>query len=178
MLANKKPKLTIILVLIIGFGFSFAGAYFIYKDNKIIEGIEAQKDFSEFENTVDNRAATFYQDLELNFEALRSIAILFSGDKTPSQNTFNQLSESIIMRHGDIQAFSWIPRVTHKDRAAMEKKIRKTFPNFQISQRGTDGLTLASNRSEYFPVYYIHPHADNKRALGFDLASDSIRLDA
>jgi len=178
MLIKNNPTLTIIMVCIIGLTLSSTGAYLIFKYNESIKEIENQKAFLEFKNKVDNRAATFNRDLEVNFEALRSIAILFSDDKNPSLKQFNQLSESIIFRHSAIQAFSWVPRVQNTNRVKIEKKARNIFPDFEILQRGPDGLSTASNRSKYFPVYYIHPLAGNERALGFDLASDSKRLDA
>jgi diguanylate cyclase (GGDEF)-like protein len=178
MLIKNNPTFTIILVCITGLTLSYIGADLIYKDNESIKEIENQKAFLEFKNKVDNRVAAFNRDLEVNFEALRSIAILFSDDKKPSLKQFNQLSESIIFRHSAIQAFSWVPRVQSTDRTIIEKKARNLFPDFEIYQRGPDGLSTVSNRSEYFPVYYIHPLAGNKRALGFDLASDAKRHDA
>jgi diguanylate cyclase (GGDEF)-like protein len=178
MLLNKNPKLTIILVCIVGFGLASSGAYLIYDDNEDLKKIKHQQSLLEFRNTIDNRAAMLNRDLDVNFEALRSIAILFRDDKKPSSNQFDRLSESIILRRNTIQALSWIPRVQHSNRAAIEKSTRTTHPYFNISQRDKDGLTTASNRSEYFPVHYIYPLAGNERAIGFDLASDAIRLDA
>ena len=36
----------------------------------------------------------------------------------------------------------------------------------------------ADFREEYFPVYYVEPYQGNEAALGFDLASNPVRLEA
>jgi len=57
----------------------------------------------EFKNTIDNHAAILNRELEANFEALRSIAILFSYDKKPNSNPFdlmNLLKENGITQQG------------------------------------------------------------------------------
>lgn len=36
----------------------------------------------------------------------------------------------------------------------------------------------AAQRAEYFPVYYVEPLTGNEAAVGFDLASNSTRLEA
>ena len=92
MLIEKKLELTIILVLVAGFTLSSIGAYLLYRDNVSVNQVQAQREFSEFRNRIDNRAATFDRDLEINFEALRSLAILFSGDAKPDLNKFDRIS--------------------------------------------------------------------------------------
>ena len=42
MLLNKNPKLTIILVCIVGFGLASSGAYLIYDDNEDLKKIKHQ----------------------------------------------------------------------------------------------------------------------------------------
>ena len=178
MLIKWKPGLTIFLVLVIGSSLSGMGAYFLYRDNVSKHKVEVEKEFVDFKSRVDMRAATFDRDLDVNFEALRSLAILFNDGGKPDRHTFNQLAESIMARHSHVQAFSWVPRIGYADRAAMEKQAREVFPGFDISQRSGGKLITASKRPEYFPVYYINPYLGNEAAVGFDLASDAIRLDA
>lgn len=175
MSVQEIRKLTTILVCIAGCILSSSVAYLTYRDGQDLKEFETQEAFLEFKNNVDDRASAFNRDLEVNFEALRSIGILFSGDGQPGRDDFSQLSESILLRHSAIQAFSWVPRVQHSDRSYSEKEARNVFPNYEISQRGSDGIEVASKRSEYFPVSYIYPLAGNERALGFDLASDYVR---
>ena len=39
-------------------------------------------------------------------------------------------------------------------------------------------MVRAGERKDYYPVFYVEPLKGNERALGFDLASDAIRLEA
>lgn len=178
MSTRRNLELSVIATLIIGFSFSSIGSYLLYHDNVNINKVQTQRDFADFKNRVDARAAAFDHELEVNFEALRSLAILFNEDRKPNLNQFNELAQAIMLRNGNIQALSWVPRVRHADRALMEKKAREIFSDFKISQRELDLLIIATNRSEYFPVYFISPYIGNEPARGFDLASDAIRLQA
>jgi CHASE1-domain containing sensor protein len=36
-------------------------------------------------------------------------------------------------------------------------------------------MVPASSRVEYFPVFYVEPYSGNELALGFNLASNSVR---
>lgn len=130
MLIKKNPKRSIILVCIMGLVLASNGAYLIYDDNEDLREPKHQQSLLEFRNTIDNRAAMLNRDLDVNFEALRSIAILFRDNKKPSSDEFDKLSESIILRRTTIQALSWIPRVQHSNRAAFEKNTRTTSPIF------------------------------------------------
>lgn len=52
------------------------------------------------------------------------------------------------------------------------------LPTFQISDSRPHGqLAKASDRAEYFPVFFVEPLKTNRRVLGYDLASDPIRLE-
>jgi PAS domain S-box-containing protein len=50
---------------------------------------------------------------------------------------------------------------------------------FQITQRTSQGsLIPAAPREEYFPVYFVEPRKGNEKAVGFDLVSEPMRLEA
>ena len=135
MLIKWKTKFTIILVLVIGSSLSGMGSYFLYRDDVSKHKLEVDKEYIDFRSRVDLRAATFDRDLEVDFEALRSLAILFNDGDKPDRHTFNQLAESIMARHSHVHAFSWEPRIGYADRAALEKQAREVFPGFDITQR-------------------------------------------
>ncbi|NEQ84745.1 MAG: hypothetical protein F6K26_32735, partial [Moorea sp. SIO2I5] len=51
--------------------------------------------------------------------------------------------------------------------------------NFKITEQNPQGkLIQAKPREEYFPVYFVEPYHDNETMLGFDLASNSLSLEA
>ena len=75
------------------------------------------------------------------------------------------------------QALEWIPRVFHEQRAEFEAAaVNDDFKNFEFSERTPEGdMVRRSKQSEYFPVYFLKPLAGNEPAVGFDLASNSLR---
>jgi PAS domain S-box-containing protein len=109
-----------------------------------------------------------------------SIERFFSSSTTVTPAEFRTFVKRSLQKHPGIRALEWIPRVTHKDRAAFEADVRATrFPNFRIRERSKDGtLKPAAARQEYFPVTYVEPLSGNDSALGFDLASNPARLAA
>ena len=115
----------------------------------------------------------------INFETLRSLTILFYRNTVPDFKQFNHEAKKILNRHNAIQALEWIPRVIHSERSAYEAKLRRDFPEFEITERQKQGqMVTAEEREEYFPVYYVEPLTGNEAAFGFDLLSSSTRREA
>ena len=63
-------------------------------------------------------------------------------------------------------------------RAACEQAARaEGLRDFQLTERGSAANpTPAGIREEYFPIYFVEPLHRNERALGFDVASDPVRV--
>ena len=174
MFLNKKyhSRLVLIFIAIGGVFLSSLSGWLLYKDEEKLVALEFQKD-------VDQRAESLYRDIAVNLEALRSLGILFNTNATPEWEQFSLVAENILSRHKDIQALEWVPRVSHSERASYETKLRRKFPGFTFTEREDQGkMVAASERQEYFPVYYVEPLVGNEAAFGFDLASNPIRLTA
>jgi len=138
--------------------------------------MEEKAIINEFQKDVDERAASLYRETIINFETLRSLAILFNEGSAPKWEQFQQEAAKILTRHRDIQALEWIPRVTHDQRITYESKQLQGLPSFQIIERRTQGdMVRAQDRNEYYPVYFVEPLAGNESAFGFDLASNPTR---
>ena len=140
MIIKDKSKLIQILVLLIGVVLSSLSGWFLYKAEEKVIIIDFQKD-------VDEQAALLYREVIINFETLRSLAILFNRDTIPELKLFNLEARKILARHPDIQALEWIPRVIHSERATYESKIRKDFPEFEIRERKAQGLMVPCRRT-------------------------------
>lgn len=168
---KTHSRLIPILVLISGVLLSSLSGWFLYKlEEKVI--------ISEFQKDVDERAASLYREVTINFETLRSLAILFARGTVPERKQFSLEAQKILTRHLDIQALEWIPRVIHSKRAAFESNQLQDFPEFEITERLEQGkMVTAEKRQEYYPVYYVEPLIGNEAAVGFDLASNSTRLE-
>ncbi len=159
-----------ILVVIAGVLLSSVSGWFLYDaEEKAIIG--------EFQKDVDDRAASLYREVSINFETLRSLALLFDEDAVPDSKQFSRSAKKILSRHQDIQALEWIPRVIHSQRATYESKKRQEFPEYEFTERKEQGhMVTAEERKEYFPVYYVEPLIGNEIAFGFDLSANPTRL--
>jgi diguanylate cyclase (GGDEF)-like protein len=132
----------------------------------------------EFSKDVDERAASIYREMLINFEPLRSLAILFNGDAIPEYTRFQNEAQGILSRHSDIQALEWIPRITHSERPQFVSRIRQYFPDYEIKEQNEQGqIVIAGTRQAYFPIYYVEPLETNEVALGFDISSSASRLE-
>ena len=92
--------------------------------------------------------------------------------------TFQAFTRPLIAGSPATTAAEWIPLVRQADRPAFEQAVRdRGIPDFVISEKDPTGrLVPAQARPEYFPVALIEPFAPNQAALGFDLGSDSLRM--
>jgi len=144
-----------------------------YSDDKLIR--------IQFNEATENRYSALVKELDSNLAVLTSVqALYYSSKKDVSRSEFGYFTSHFLKQHADIQALEWVPRVPGAQRAAYEKAgQREGFPDFQFTERMAQGtMKRAKKRTEYFPVYFVEPYKGNELALGFDLASNPIRLEA
>ena len=117
-------------------------------------------------------------ELEVNEQVLVGVRSFFEASTHVDSNEFKVYTTPILKNHTFIQALSWNPRVSAAERKVYEDKIRsKFFPRFSFTEKSMSGnIDRAGSRAEYIPVYYIEPLQGNKKAWGFDLASNPTRL--
>ncbi len=107
-------------------------------------------------------------------ESLRGLYKAFGG---VSRQQFALFVKDFQLRCPGLQAIEWIPRVPSAERKQYETRaLEDGLPEFRITEIGKNGhLVAASERDEYYPVYYVEPYLANEPALGFDLASETVR---
>jgi CHASE1-domain containing sensor protein len=134
----------------------------------------------QFERTAGARALALEGSIASNVEALQDIRSLYGASVHVERQEFSSFVEHELGEHPSIQALEWIPRVPSSDRSAYEEAARNEgFTEFRIVEREAQGTMVpAGFREEYFPVYYVEPYEGNEAALGFDLASNPVRLEA
>jgi PAS domain S-box-containing protein len=132
---------------------------------------------AEFTRKAQMMATSLGNNFESYVDVLYSIKGLFDSSKKVDRQEFQIFVQRLFDRHSGIQALEWIPRVTHPQRSLYEAAARREgFSEFQITERQSQGqMVPAARRAEYFPVYFVEPYAGNELALGFDLASNSVR---
>ncbi|MDP6908875.1 MAG: CHASE domain-containing protein, partial [Flavobacteriales bacterium] len=117
--------------------------------------------------------------MRLNLDAISSIGSFHAVTDSVSRLQFEDYNQHTLERISSIQALEWIPHVLHAQRDDYESKaINDGLAGFKITEKVNGKMVRASDRAEYFPVYYVEPIIGNEAAIGFDLASNPARFAA
>ena len=146
----------------------------------LVQSGEKSEVQSEFEFSARNRLASLQTDIVRHQEVVNSIAGLFSSSKNVTRLEFYDFVKDILSRYPYIQGLSWNPLIKEYDQKIFTKKAHKDgINNFQIIEFNSNGeIIKAPVRDDYIAVYYIEPVLENKKALGFNIASNPERLKA
>jgi len=163
------------VALVLLLGVVLTGVFLIMVKNREQTLTEA-----EFASQANAYASAIQRGIDRNLEVIQSIGGLFASSGKVERDDFRRFVEGPLSRHQEIQALSWNERVTHSERRHFEASLRQEgYPEFQVTERSLDGQrVVAIERSEYIVVTYIEPSEGNEAALGYDVASNPIRLAA
>ncbi|QOX78968.1 CHASE domain-containing protein [Trichlorobacter lovleyi] len=117
-------------------------------------------------------------DSQLVVIALRSF---FTASDEVTRKDFSDFTLPFLQERNEIKALSWNPRITNQQRKHFEDQegSEQQREQFAITERDSKGgLIAAAVRDAYYPIHYIEPLADNRKALGFDVGSHPVRLAA
>jgi len=133
-----------------------------------------------FERAAGDHISALNRSIEKNIDVLRALSSFYASSYEVERSEFKEFTFHLLKDNSSIQALEWIPRLPDKLRMAYEKRAQEEgFPDFRITERNSKGVMVkADRRDEYFPVYFVEPYEGNEVALGFDLASNSTRLEA
>jgi len=122
-------------------------------------------------------AGTLRATLEEQRGFLEQLSDAFVSRHEPvTRQEFHDLVQTLLQRFPIIQAVEWAPLVQSADRATFEAVQRAELPGFEIRQHAQSGaIRPADDRDRFYPVTYVEPLPGNEEAIGFDLASDSVR---
>jgi signal transduction histidine kinase len=134
----------------------------------------------EFERLASRGAEAFEVELERNLEVLHSVERFYSSRGEVDRQEFHRFVSPLFPGRPGLMAVSWDPRVPGESRAAFESSIRRSgHSDFVITERDSgDHLVPARPRGQYVPILYLEPTDGQQALLGFDLASDPVRVDA
>jgi signal transduction histidine kinase len=107
-------------------------------------------------------------------EVLNSMAAFVSASRGVDRWEFLRFTERTLPRYPGFAALEWVPRVPAEQRAKYERRAQVDgLFGLRIREFGPQSdLVPASERPEYYPVYYVEPFDGHERLLGFDLAAD------
>jgi len=113
-----------------------------------------------------------------SMEVLHSVASLHAVEEQFNRKAFQDFVQDALHRQPELQALSWNPVVLVDQRTAFEAGANaEGEAGFQYREAGPVGQFLAAgNRAACVPVYFIEPRPPNAAAVGYDLASDPLRL--
>ena len=164
-----------LVFLTVGLGIALSGVAF-----SVVRSSEQHEIKEDFNQTASDRALALESSITTNVAVMHNIRSLYEASIKVERHEFRAFVDHALREHPGIQALEWIPRVPASEREAYEEAARQgAFPQFKIVERAAQGIMApAGSRKEYFPVYYVEPYEGNEAALGFDLASNPIRLAA
>ncbi len=155
-------------------GFVLTISAFIYVRNG--ERLATEK---AFDTAAEHYAHMISDGLARSVELVQAVEAFFLATSNVTRESFHAFVQPLLRNSPGVQALEWIPRVPSENRAEYESAARRTWPQFQFTERLKQGqMVPASPRSVYFPVYFVEPHAGNEKALGYDLGSNQARLEA
>ncbi len=114
-------------------------------------------------------------------EVLASLKSMFDTYGEVSREEFARFTRLQLQHHSEIQALEWIPRIESLTQLRRYERLAQQgdVARFRVVERGVGGqLVAARSKAEYYPVYFVEPYQENQEAIGFDLASDAVRLSA
>ncbi|MBN1585853.1 MAG: CHASE domain-containing protein [Candidatus Omnitrophica bacterium] len=121
----------------------------------------------------------FWGQLEDGLQAVEYLRRFFESSTFVEWEEFRSFVQPAFGKNRSIRALEWAPRVRGEDRVQFEDVAQQEgLRRFQITEWNAQGhMVRAKGRKAYFPVRYMEPYEGNESALGFDLASESVRRD-
>src|SRR6202043_3059032 len=134
----------------------------------------------EFHSVAENQSGLLQNGINQYLSRLVALRALFESSRDEvSRRQFEIFAEWILRDQTAIQSVSWIPRVSHAQRAARERAaIDDGIPGYHIKAVGSgpDGsLAPSPEREEYFPIFYSTEKPKTSPVFGIDLASERKR---
>src|SRR6202521_1746971 len=134
----------------------------------------------EFQAAAENQSGILQNGIDQYLSRLVALRALFESSRDEvSRRQFEIFAERILRDQTAIQSVSWIPRVSHAERAARERAaIDDGIPGYHIKAvgLGPDGsLAPSPERDEYFPIFYSTEKPKTSPVFGIDLASERKR---
>jgi PAS domain S-box-containing protein len=132
---------------------------------------------TEREFHAEQRAEAVQIGVERSLHMLDVVAA-FIAATPPDEDAFTRFAEPLVRRDPALVAVGHNVLVTGAARARYEAERAARHPGFRLTERRAGELVPAAERAEYVVVQFIAPIAENRKALGFDIASEPVRAAA
>jgi signal transduction histidine kinase/CheY-like chemotaxis protein len=169
-LTRLAGGLPVAIAAVFGCGLSLVAERLLHRRNR-------RRLLKELADVAEPRAKALREQILKSMEVLHSIASFHATRSEISREEFRSFVRAALTRQPELQALSWDPRVSQKDRPAWEARARADgFSNFCFTEKEERNAILpASSRKEYYPVFFLETFENNELALGFDVCSEKVR---
>lgn len=135
---------------------------------------------AQFKRIFDKQTAMIQRDLDDDFKEVIYLGRFFHSIENVNGRTFSSYIMKAPENHPSVFAFEWVPRISNSQKKRYELAARQegVLPDFFIFEKAAGKNIPVPMRDEYFPIYYVEPKEQNAAAIGFDLASNPMRLRA
>lgn len=167
----KYPLLVPAFTFLVGLTLSFL---FLLNEKNHLK----QENQANFKNLALLGFDRFEEQMDLNLESVVYLKSFYDSSSYVDPDEFHMFTRSALLKYKSIRALEWVPLITSENKEEMVDKIRKNYSHFDIVEKEGVQIIPVKERSIYYPVFYIEPYQGNEKILGFDLGSNSERLNA
>ena len=137
----------------------------------------------EFRQRATMGATALQRSMQEHLEVLYGLAALYATAAQPlslNREAFRELTKGPLKRYPGVQALGWIPRLSDTEREAYVAAARKDgLGDFQIMEWTPKmHMVRAARHDVYYPIFYIEPLEQHRAALGFNLGSVPLYMEA
>ncbi len=169
--AEKRRAIQIGIPLVVALLLVFA-AYGVVR-RLVMENTEA-----EFHRRAAPLARQIDRSLSESIQLVRSMQAFFESSENVEAREFRRFGSLFMPGNLGVQAIEWAPRVLAGNETTFTAVSEDGVRRFHMSERGPTGERLpVRTRPAYFPIQFVEPERSNDGTLGFDLASETVRLD-
>ena len=163
---RKWQYLITAIILLTGIVISIAVYFFV-------RHLEQQRMISDFNRASRDRIAAAQKTLDFDLFVLQAVHGFFNGSQGVSRNEFNVFVDLFLQNRFSIHTIEWVPRVLNSESPKfIDQAVQEGFADFQITELDKGGnWQPASDRNEYFPIFFIAPTSDTTAIMGRDLQS-------
>jgi diguanylate cyclase (GGDEF)-like protein len=125
-------------------------------------------------STARNQFLAVQNGLDDYLAKLTALRALFESSNDVTREQFWSFTARLLENETAIQNFSWVPRVTRAERAALEQAaVRDGIADYSIKGiTDDDRMVTAPQQNEYLPIYYSSVRNATSPIYGIDLRSE------
>ena len=173
--AARKRTIAVVVILALGLTLTF-----ILFQARVLDQTTRQ---GEFNQRAALAATVLQRSMQEHLEVLYGLAALYATAAQPlslNRETFRALTKGPLQRYPGVQSLGWVPRVSEAEREAYLAAARKDGINDFHMTEWTPKLQAvrAARRDMYYPIFYIEPLEQQRAAVGFNLGSVPMYMEA